>query len=230
MLDTGILEKQDECVFLSLSVSSLNVFGLCSLKCVFTICMVLLLVSSLCLIFFFVHERGLCLVFALPDLALLSLCVSASHLGALCPAYLSFFLFVNWLFVTLSPCSFDILPFSDSTVSTLSWLSLFHMSFLPLLGHLLSFFMLCVLLCLFVFCDFPFHQSFLFSFLLCFPPSTDFCVFQPLHESVSPPPWCPVLFSPCIFFVPVCVCSCVHVCDKGASKPFLIGAECQLSK
>lgn len=162
----------------------------------------------------------------------LCLCVTSGCFVLIsCPAYLSFFLFVNWLFVTLSPCSFDILPFSDSTVSTLSWLSLFHMSFLPLLGHLLSFFMLCVLLlCLFVFCDFPFHQSSLFSFLLCFPPSTDFCVFQPLHESMSPPPWCPVLFSPCIFFVHVCVCSCVHVCDKGASKPFIIGAECQLSK
>lgn len=97
MPDTGILEEQDECVFLSLSVSSLNVFGLRSLKCVFPICLVLLLVSSLCLIFFFVHESGLCLVFALPDLALLSLCVSASHLGALC----SFLVLPTSLFFSL---------------------------------------------------------------------------------------------------------------------------------
>lgn len=102
MPDTGILGEQDECaplplnvclglslglsqkcVFLSLSVSSLNVFGLCSLKCVSPICMVLLLVSCLCLIFFFVPECGLCLVLALPDLALLSFCVSVSHLGVL---------------------------------------------------------------------------------------------------------------------------------------------------
>lgn len=40
------------------------------------------------------------------------------------PAHLSFVLSVNWLFVTLSPCLFDILPFSDPAVSSPSWLSL----------------------------------------------------------------------------------------------------------
>lgn len=44
-----------------------------------------------------------------------------------------------------------------------SWLSLSCMSFLPLLGHFLSFVLRCVPQCLFVPCDFPFHCSSLFS-------------------------------------------------------------------
>ncbi|KAF6390224.1 hypothetical protein mRhiFer1_007805 [Rhinolophus ferrumequinum] len=97
MPDTGTLEEQDECVFLSLSVSSLNVFGLCSLKCVFPICMVLLLVSSLCLIFFFVHRvsfsflfmRVVCALSLLSQTWLFFPFVSLRHIWVLCAHFLS---------------------------------------------------------------------------------------------------------------------------------------------
>lgn len=97
---------------------------------------------------------------------------------------------------------------------SLSWISLFYMSFLSLLGHFLSFFLLYVFLCFLCL-----SISLFLSVLLLFP-STHLGVCQSVHESVYPPSplWFPAVLSLCTFFVCMCVCiPCVHVCDKGVS-------------
>lgn len=136
------------------------------------------------------------------------------------PAHLSFVLSVNWLFVTLSPCLFDILPFSDPAVSTPSWLSLSTCPFclswaifslFPALGASMS---LCSLFL-------PFCQSSLFSLVssLLFPfcwllgllASSWVCVFPSLMSCS--------LLSLHIFCA--CVCSCLHICCVcGLLSPF----------
>lgn len=151
----------------------------------------------------------------------LFLCVTSGCFVLIsCPAYLSFFLFVNWLFVILFPSSFDILPFSDSTVSTLSWLSLPHVLSASLGPFTLFFHALCASVSLCFLWFFHFTSPLYSRFFSAFPLLLTFGSFSFFMSLCLP--LLDVLYSSLLAYF-LCMCVFAHVCmfvTKGLLSPF----------